>query len=163
MTEAPTKDLLGLTAEIVAAHVVNNSVSMNDIGGLITRVYATLSRLGTAATPAAAIGKREPAVPIKKSVTAEYLICLDDGKKLKMLKRHLQTSYGMTPAQYREKWGLPHDYPMVAPNYAARRSELAKLIGLGTGRRKLVAPPAKGKKGGKQAGSLTSSWRGKGT
>lgn len=128
-------DLLGLTAEIVSAHVSNNPVSMTDLPSLITEVHRTLASLGSVAAPVE-VEKKPPAVPVKKSITPDYLICLEDGKKLKMLKRHLQTSYSMTPDQYREKWGLPPDYPMVAPNYAKHRSSLAKQIGLGTQSRK---------------------------
>ncbi|MCX8133241.1 MAG: MucR family transcriptional regulator [Roseococcus sp.] len=128
-------DLLGLTAEIVAAHVSNNPVSITDLPALITEVHRTLAALGTATAPPEP-EKKAPAVPIKKSITPDYLICLEDGKKLKMLKRHLQTAYGLSPEQYREKWGLPADYPMVAPNYAKQRSSLAKQIGLGTQSRK---------------------------
>ncbi len=129
--EPPAADLLGLTAEIVAAHVSNNPVSLGDLPNLIQEVYRTLASVGQpAAKPQPE--RPQPAVPIKKSITPEYLICLEDGKKLKMLKRHLQTSYNMTPEQYRERWGLPPDYPMVAPNYAKHRSTLAKKIGLGT-------------------------------
>jgi predicted transcriptional regulator len=136
MAENPTgADLLGLTAEIVSAHVSNNPVSMTDLPALITEVHRTLASLGATAAPVEA-EKKAPAVPIKKSITPDYLICLEDGKKLKMLKRHLQTAYGLTPEQYREKWGLPPDYPMVAPNYAKHRSSLAKQIGLGTQSRK---------------------------
>jgi predicted transcriptional regulator len=135
-------DLLGLTAEIVAAHVSNNAVALPDLAGLIQDVYRTLSNVGAPPAPPAA-EKREPAVPIKKSITPEYLICLEDGKKLKMLKRHLATAYNLTPEQYREKWGLASDYPMVAPAYAAKRSELAKAIGLGT---KPRAKPARSRK-----------------
>jgi predicted transcriptional regulator len=153
MTDSPANDLLGLTAEIVAAHVANNSVSMNDLGSLITQVHATLSTLGTApaATPAAEL--KAPAVPIKKSITPDFLFSLEDGKKVKMLKRHLMTAHGMTPDQYRAKWGLPRDYPMVAPSYAARRSELAKSFGLGVGAkgRPSAAIPAKATKVGKRA------------
>ena len=134
--EATTKDgaagaVLGLTAQIVAAHVSNNSVPLAELSGLIESVHRTLSGLGHAveAPPAA---RPEPAVPVKKSITPEYLVCLEDGKKLKMLKRHLKTAYGMTPEQYRERWGLQPDYPMVAPAYAQHRSSLAKKIGLGT-------------------------------
>jgi len=129
--ESPSADLLGLTAEIVAAHVSNNPVSLADLPNLIQEIYRTLSSVGQPAAKAAP-ERPQPAVPIKKSVTPEYLICLEDGKKLKMLKRHLQTSYNMTPEQYRERWGLSADYPMVAPNYAKHRSSLAKKIGLGT-------------------------------
>ena len=126
-------DLLALTSEIVAAHVANNSVPMEDLPKLIQDVHRAL----TAVSTGGAVERPEPAVPIKKSVTPEYVVCLEDGKKLKMLKRHLMSSYKMTPEQYRERWGLPHDYPMVAPNYAKHRSHLAKKIGLGTrGRRR---------------------------
>lgn len=123
-------DLLGLTAEIVSAHVANNPVSVSDLPNLIQEVYRTLANVGQ---PVIATPERpQPAVPIKKSITPEYLICLEDGKKLKMLKRHLKTAFNMTPDQYRERWGLPPDYPMVAPNYTKHRSSLAKRIGLGT-------------------------------
>lgn len=125
-------DLLALTADIVSSHVANNSVAVNDLPQLIQNVFATLSGLGT--PPAAPEVKLEPAVPIRQSVKPDYIVCLEDGKKLKMLKRHLMTSYGMTPDDYRTKWGLPADYPMVAPNYAESRRQLAKSIGLGTTR-----------------------------
>jgi predicted transcriptional regulator len=126
-------ELLGLTAQIVAAHVSNNSVSLAEVPSLIEQVHRTLSGLGTTPAVAAPPPERpQPAVPVKKSVTDDYLVCLEDGKKLKMLKRHLKTAYDMTPEQYRERWGLPQDYPMVAPNYARHRSSLAKKIGLGT-------------------------------
>jgi predicted transcriptional regulator len=129
--ETPAADVLGLTAEIVAAHVSNNPVSLADLPNLIQEVYRTLASVGQpAAKPQPE--RPQPAVPVKKSITPEYLICLEDGKKLKMLKRHLQTSYNLTPDQYRERWSLPPDYPMVAPNYAKHRSSLAKKIGLGT-------------------------------
>lgn len=127
---AANADLLGLTAEIVAAHVSNNAVALPDLAGLIQDVYRTLLTVGAPPPPAAE--KPQPAVPVKKSITPEYLICLEDGKKLKMLKRHLKTAYNLTPEQYRERWGLQADYPMVAPNYAKHRSTLAKKIGLGT-------------------------------
>jgi predicted transcriptional regulator len=122
-------DLLALTTQIVSAHVGNNSVAVSDLSQLIHEVYKTLASVGTAP---AAPERPQPAVPVKKSVTPEYIICLEDGKKLKMLKRHLKTAYDMTPEEYRDRWGLPADYPMVAPNYAAHRSSLAKKIGLGT-------------------------------
>lgn len=132
MTEnSVNQDLLGLTAEIVSAHVSNNPVPMADLPSLIHQVHAALTNIGKPA-PEPEIKKLEPAVSIKKSITPEYLICLEDGKKLKMLKRHLKTAYSMSPEQYREKWGLPPDYPMVSENYAKRRSDLAKEIGLGT-------------------------------
>jgi predicted transcriptional regulator len=132
----PADDLLGVTAEIVSAHVSNNSVSPNDLPRLIMEVHRTLATLGTATMPKDASEPKAPAVPIRKSVTPDYLVCLEDGKKLKMLKRHLFSSYGLTPDAYRAKWGLPSDYPMVASNYAARRSELAKGFGLGRTRKK---------------------------
>ena len=123
-------DLLALTTEIVSSHVANNTVAQSDISGLIEQVFRTLANLGGGAPLSA--DRPQPAVPIKKSITPEYIICLEDGKKLKMLKRHLKTAYGMTPEDYRERWGLPADYPMVAPSYAKQRSRLAKDIGLGT-------------------------------
>jgi len=126
-------ELLELTSEIVAAHVSNNTLAVNDLPQLIQDVYATLATVGTA--PASS-EKLQPAVSVKKSVTPDYIVCLEDGKKLKMLKRHLKTAYNMTPEEYREKWGLPRDYPMVAPNYAKHRSDLAKEIGLGKKSRK---------------------------
>ena len=126
--------LLSLAAQIVSAHVGHNAVPVEDLPALIKSVYATLVQ-PEAQTPEPE--KREPAVPIKKSVFADHIVCLEDGKKLKMLKRHLHTSYGLTPEQYRAKWGLPANYPMVAPNYAEKRSELARAIGLG---RKSAAP-----------------------
>lgn len=123
-------DLLALTTEIVSAHLSNNSVAADDIPALIQRVYKTLANVnGETATFAE---RPQPAVPIKKSVTPDYIVCLEDGKKLKMLKRHLKTAYNMSPEEYRERWGLPADYPMVAPTYAKQRSALAKEIGLGT-------------------------------
>jgi predicted transcriptional regulator len=129
--------ILGLTAQIVSAHVGNNKVATEELPGLIQQVYHALN--GTAAAtsvvaprPAAPAERPKPAVAISKSVFNEYIICLEDGKKLKMLKRHLQTAYGMTPEQYRAKWGLESNYPMVAPEYAKKRSSLAKAIGLGT-------------------------------
>ena len=128
----PAERLLALTAQIVAAYVGNNTVASADIGPLMASVYQGLSRLETHG------GDRpEPAVAPKKSVFPDYLICLEDGKKLKMLKRHLKTVYKMTPEQYRERWNLGGDYPMVAPNYARQRSRLAKQIGLGTSRRSI--------------------------
>jgi len=122
-------NLLHLTTQIVAAHVSKNDVTVGDLSALIRSVFSTLSTLGEAP---AVVDRPQPAIAVKKSVTPEYIICLEDGKKLKMLKRHLKTAYDMTPEDYREKWGLPSDYPMVAPNYARHRSSLAKKIGLGT-------------------------------
>jgi predicted transcriptional regulator len=133
MTESNDhQELLSLTADIVSSHVSNNSVAVNDVPQLIQNVFATLAGLGTAA-PVAEV-KLEPAVPVRNSVKPDYIVCLEDGKKLKMLKRHLMTSFGLTPDQYRAKWGLAADYPMVAPNYAEARRTLAKAIGLGTSR-----------------------------
>jgi predicted transcriptional regulator len=130
-------DILALTTEIVAAHVSNNTVSVADLPHLINQVYQSLSTIGTGTVPVAE--RPQPAVTVKKSITPDYIICLEDGKKLKMLKRHLKTAYNMTPEDYRERWGLPADYPMVAPNYAKQRSRLAKEIGLGTRARKAGA------------------------
>ncbi len=126
---SPHPDVLGLTAQIVSAHVSNNSITPDALPALIQDVYRTLSGVGREVEQP---DKPQPAVPVKKSVFADYLVCLEDGKKLKMLKRHLKTAYGLTPDQYRERWGLPPDYPMVAPSYADHRSSLAKKIGLGT-------------------------------
>jgi predicted transcriptional regulator len=135
MADQPrSSELMALTTDIVASHVSNNTVAITDLPSLIQQVYAALSGLGNA--PAAAATRPHPAVPIKKSVMPEYIVCLEDGKKLKMLKRHLKTRYNMSPEEYRERWGLPSDYPMVAPAYAQQRSDLAKKIGLGTKRGK---------------------------
>jgi predicted transcriptional regulator len=125
--------LLTLTADIVAAHVSNNSVAVNDLPQLISNVHGALAGLSGRSPPEA---KPEPKVPIRSSIRPDYIVCLEDGKRLKMLKRHLMTHYQMTPDQYRQKWGLNSDYPMVAPNYAEQRRTLAKAIGLGTKRRK---------------------------
>jgi predicted transcriptional regulator len=122
--------IVTLTADIVAAHVSNNSVSVSDISTLIEKVHQALSGLGSA--PEVQSVQQQPAVSIRASVKPDFIVCLEDGKKLKMLKRHLMTHYQMTPDQYRAKWNLPADYPMVAPSYAAQRRELAKKIGLGT-------------------------------
>lgn len=128
-------ELLQLTADIVASHVSNNSVPMAELGQLIRQVYDSLAGLGREGQ-GAPVERPQPAVPVRRSVTPDYIVCLEDGKKLKMLKRHLKTAYNMTPEEYRERWGLPPDYPMVAPNYAEQRRELAKKIGLGTTRRR---------------------------
>jgi predicted transcriptional regulator len=126
--------LLTLTADIVAAHVSNNSVAVNDLPNLIQNVHSALS--GISGAGAAPEPKPEPKVSIRSSIKPDYIVCLEDGKKLKMLKRHLMTHYNMTPDQYRQKWGLSADYPMVAPNYAEQRRALAKSIVLGTKRRR---------------------------
>jgi predicted transcriptional regulator len=126
--------LITLTADIVAAHVSNNSVAVNDLPQLIANVHGALAVLGSGGS--APEVRAEPKVPIRSSIKPDYIVCLEDGKKLKMLKRHLMTHYNMTPDQYRQKWGLNADYPMVAPNYAEQRRNLAKSIGLGTKRRR---------------------------
>ena len=125
------EDLLRMTADVVAAYVSNNALPTQQLAEIIGTVYSSLRSLD--GHPDAKQDPLKPAVPIRKSITAEYLICLEDGKKLKMLKRHLRSTYGMTPDDYRVKWGLSADYPMVAPNYAAQRSAFAKKIGLGRG------------------------------
>lgn len=127
-------DLVEMTAEIVSAYVSANSIPPQELPALIRTIYASLNELSGAAR-AGSEPAQEPAVPIKKSVTPDYIVCLEDGKKFKSLKRHLRTRYSMSPDEYRAKWGLPHDYPMVAPNYAKERSTLAKRMGLGTARK----------------------------
>jgi len=121
--------LITLTSDIVAAHVSNNDVSVDDVPALITNVFGALSGLGESAEPVEV--RPEPAVSIRASVKPDYIVCLEDGKKLKMLKRYLRTNFEMTPEEYRARWNLPSDYPMVAPNYAEKRRDLAKKIGLG--------------------------------
>ncbi len=140
--------VLDLTAKIVSAHVAHNSMSGAELTALIQSVYATLARVGS---PAVVAEKPQPAVPAKKSVFPDYIVCLEDGKRLKMLKRHLRTSYGLTPEQYREKWGLPGDYPMVAPSYAETRSTLAKSISFGRKKVPAVTPEAPARRGRKKA------------
>ena len=130
-------DLLRMTADVVTAYVGNNTVAPSELADVIRAVHASLRQAQAGEDDGAATPK--PAVPVKKSITPDYLICLEDGRELKMLKRHLRTTYGMTPDEYRAKWGLDPDYPMVAPNYARRRSEFAKQIGLGQKRRKAGA------------------------
>ncbi len=122
-----------MTTDIVASFVSNNTISIEDLPELIKSVHATMSELSSTGAPAV---KQKPAVPISRSITEDYMICLEDGAKLKMLKRYLRTRYNLTPDEYRQKWRLPADYPMVAPSYARRRSSLAKEIGLGKGVRK---------------------------
>jgi predicted transcriptional regulator len=135
MSDSAGKSFIDLTAEIVSAYVSNNTTPASEIPALIAQVHAALTRVssGRAETPAE---PAKPAVSVKKSMTADYLICLEDGKRFKSLKRHLRTQYNMTPEQYRDKWQLPADYPMVAPNYAVARSQLAKNMGLGQQRRR---------------------------
>ncbi|MBX9619199.1 MucR family transcriptional regulator [Candidatus Raskinella chloraquaticus] len=136
MTEATSNEtLIELAADIVSAYVSKNPLSPSDLTGLIGDVYAALRRTTTGESPVST-EPLKPAVSLKKSITADYIICLEDGKKFKSLKRHLRTHYNLSPEQYREKWGLPSDYPMVAPNYAQARSQLAKKMGLGQQRRK---------------------------
>jgi predicted transcriptional regulator len=132
---ADSSNFIGLTAEIVSAYVSNNPVASSDIPALINQVHSALVRVSNGDVQSSG-EPLKPAVPVKRSINPDYIVCLEDGKKFKSLKRHLRTQYEMTPEQYREKWGLPHDYPMVAPNYAAARSQLAKQMGLGQQRRR---------------------------
>jgi predicted transcriptional regulator len=135
MSDAAGKNLIELTAKIVSAFVGNNVTQASELPGLISQVHSALVRVASGQGEAVA-EPAKPAVSVKKSMTSDYLVCLEDGKKFKSLKRHLRTQYNMTPEQYREKWGLPPDYPMVAPNYAVARSQLAKKMGLGQQRRR---------------------------
>ena len=136
MSDTPANgNYIELTAEIVSAYVSNNTVPASEIPSLINQVYSALSRV-SGKTGDVTTEPLKPAISLKKSITPEYIVCLEDGKKFKSLKRHLRTQYSMTPEQYREKWGLGADYPMVAPNYAAARSQLAKQMGLGQQRRR---------------------------
>jgi predicted transcriptional regulator len=147
--ESMSDQVLTLAVQIVSAHVAHNTVLAEELPGLIHTVYTTLAQAGA---PVVKTERPEPAVPVKKSVFPDHIICLEDGKKLKMLKRHLQTHYSLTPQQYRERWGLPRDYPMVAPNYAEKRSALAKSIGLGRPRETTTAETeAPARRGRKQA------------
>jgi predicted transcriptional regulator len=130
-----TGNFIELTADIVSAYVSNNAVSAAEIPGLISQVHSALLRVSGGANDSP-LEPLKPAVPLKKSITPDHIVCLEDGKKFKSLKRHLRTQYNMTPEQYREKWGLPPDYPMVAPKYAEARSQLAKQMGLGQQRRR---------------------------
>ncbi|MCX7315058.1 MAG: MucR family transcriptional regulator [Alphaproteobacteria bacterium] len=132
-TEIP--DYIGLTAEIVSAYVSNNTVASSDIPALINQIHSALLHVSSGDAHVTT-EPLKPAVPVKRSINPDFIVCLEDGKKFKSLKRHLRTQYGMTPEQYREKWNLPADYPMVAPNYAAARSQLAKQMGLGQQRRR---------------------------
>ncbi len=135
MDDTQSGDLMAYTVEIVSSYVRNNSVAADDLPRLIQTTHQALARVnGEPAQPER--DEVKPAVAVKRSVTSDYIVCLEDGKKFKSLKRHLRTHYNLSPEQYREKWGLPHDYPMVAPNYAAARSDLAKKMGLGTRREK---------------------------
>ena len=126
-------ELLPLVTEVVSAQLANNKTASSDVGSLIQSVYKALDELRTNGTPAEL---PKPAVPVKRSVTPDYIVCLEDGKQLKMLKRYLRNTHGMTPEEYRKRWGLPADYPMVAPKYAEKRSKIAKSLGLGTAPRR---------------------------
>ncbi len=140
-------DFLELTGDIVAAYVTKNSISAADLPDLIRNIHATFSSLGQVEPATVTLTVQKPAVSASKSITEDYIICLEDGKRLKMLKRYLRTQYGLTPEEYRRKWKLPADYPMVAPAYAERRSNFAKEIGLGRGvRKKTTIEKARGKK-----------------
>ena len=136
MDSSAPPELVTITATIVAAYVSNNSISSSDLPGLIADTHAALSRAAGRAVASAEREEAKPKVAIKKSVMPDFIICLEDGKKFKSLKRHIRTHYNLSPEEYREKWGLPHDYPMVAPNYAQARSNLAKKMGLGMRREK---------------------------
>ena len=135
MSDTPPKGFADLTASIVSAYVSNNATTAAEIPGLISQIHAALLRVANGGSETA-LETAKPAVSVKKSMTPDYLVCLEDGKRFKSLKRHLRTQYNMTPEQYREKWGLPSDYPMVPPNYAVARSQLAKKMGLGQQRRR---------------------------
>ena len=142
-SDIPPQELLKMTAEVASAYVSNNSLPASQISEMIRAIHDSLSNL-SAGRAIRNDQPPDPAVPVKKSVTPDYIVCLEDGKKLKMLKRHLRTTYNMTPDEYRARWGLPADYPMVAPNYAAQRSAFAKQIGLGR------TAGAKGRRAGKK-------------
>ena len=136
MSDSAANNLIELAADIVSAYVSNNTVTAHDLTALIGDVYAALQRTSAGIVAEPLPEPLKPAVPVKKSVTPDYIVCLEDGKKFKSLKRHLRTHYDLSPEEYRDKWGLPADYPMVAPNYAAARSALAKKMGLGQQRRR---------------------------
>ena len=136
-------DVIEMTAEIVAAYVENNTISTTDLPGLIQSVHRALSGISTGAETVE-VAPKEPAVPVRRSITPDHLVCLEDGRKFKSLKRHLRTKYNMSPEDYRAKWGLAKDYPMVAPNYAKARSELAKQMGLGQGGRQAARGAKRG-------------------
>jgi len=146
MTDARDEILVTLTADIVAAHLANNMVPVAEIGGLVTKVHDALAGLGEGSAPKPE-AERKPAVAVRASIKPEHIICLEDGKKMKMLKRHLMTDHGLTPADYRARWNLPTDYPMVALNYAEARRGLAMKIGLGRKKKEAPAPAPKAKRG----------------
>lgn len=155
MNNDQIENLVALTADIVSAHVSNNSVAVSDLPALIANVHGALTGLGTPVV--AEIEKQEPAVSIRASVKPDFIVCLEDGKKLKMLKRHLMTAYQMTPEQYRAKWNLPADYPMVAPNYAEQRRALAHKIGLGRKPGQTVAKKAAPVKAGRKPRAIDAA------
>jgi predicted transcriptional regulator len=136
MSESAVPNFIELTADIVSAYLANNTVSAGDIPSLISDIHSALVKVSAGQDIPVVFEPAKPAVPVKKSITNDFIICLEDGKKFKSLKRHLRTAYNMSPEQYREKWGLPQDYPMVAPNYAEARSKLAKQMGLGQKRKR---------------------------
>ncbi len=136
MSDSGVPNYIELTADIVSAYVANNTVSSGEIPSLISDIHSALVRVSAGQDIPVVAEPAKPAVPVKKSITNDFIICLEDGKKFKSLKRHLRTAYNMSPEQYREKWGLPQDYPMVAPNYAEARSQLAKQMGLGQKRKR---------------------------
>ncbi len=145
-TGADGDDVLRMSVDIVASYLAANSIASGAIPDLIRAVHGSLQAVGSPEAPSRPIEKQKPAVPIGRSINDDYIVCLEDGKRLKMLKRYLRSRHNLTPDEYRRKWGLPPDYPMVAPAYAMRRSEFAKQIGLGRGvRRQTAAPPAKSK------------------
>lgn len=149
--DSETNDLVELTAEIASAYVSNNRVAPNEIAALIASIHSSLGTLGTAQAAEPEPVALVPAVPIKKSVTADYIICLEDGKQFKSMKRHLATKFGMSPDEYRRKWGLPSDYPMVAAGYSSKRSELALSLGLGRKKADPVTEPAQKAARGRKA------------
>ncbi len=136
MSESGVPNYIELTADIVSAYLANNTVSAGEIPSLISDIHSALVKVSAGQDIPVVFEPAKPAVPVKKSITNDFIICLEDGKKFKSLKRHLRTAYNMSPEQYREKWGLPQDYPMVAPNYAEARSKLAKQMGLGQKRKR---------------------------
>jgi len=136
LSKSPNNELLRLSTDLVASYLANNAVSAGNVPEIIKSVHESLANLGRPTTEPAQVEKARPAVPISKSVQEDYIVCLEDGKRLKMLKRYLRSKFNLSPDEYRRKWGLPNDYPMVAPAYANRRSEFAKQIGLGRGVRR---------------------------
>lgn len=150
-------ELLALTTQVVTGYVSNNTVEPSELKRLIQSTYQTLSETGKSHTGTRNLGPLTPAVPIEDSITEDYIVCLEDGKRLQMLKRHLKTVYKMSVDQYKERWGLPHDYPVVAPSYAKRRSQIAKNTGLGmTGRRRRIKEVVDENDGVKQVGMVVN-------